>query len=395
MRKAPLGMAAEFIRGITFKPDDLVHLDEPDAVVCMRTKNIQSQLEESDRIAVPRSLIRSEEKFLRAGDILLSSANSWELVGKSVAVPPLSYPATAGGFISIVRAKTGTHHRYLYHWLTQPSVQHAIRHCGRQTTNISNLDVGRFLELELPYPTRAEQERIAAILDKADAIRCKRRHTLHEFDALLRSQFSTMFSEQAAKQRRWPSVPLAEIVERITVGHVGPSAHAIRDMGIPYLRTQNIGDGEVVTEELKFVSPEFAASHQSSALREGDVIISRHVTDEIRSAIIPSELNGANCANVVIIRPGKLLTPSYIHLLLRTPLAQAKLLERQVGSAQQVVNTRSFQSWFVCRPDRVTLLALEGIVLRANEFKRHLRAARLRADQLFAALSQRAFHGEL
>ena len=98
--------AAEFIRGITFKPDQLVELNNESSVVCMRTKNVQKDLDESDLIAVPRELVRHEKKLLREGDILMSTANSWELVGKCSYVSMLNYPATAGGFISIVRPRS-------------------------------------------------------------------------------------------------------------------------------------------------------------------------------------------------------------------------------------------------------------------------------------------------
>ena len=38
-----LGDVAEFVRGITFKPDDVVPVDAPGSVACMRTKNVTSQ----------------------------------------------------------------------------------------------------------------------------------------------------------------------------------------------------------------------------------------------------------------------------------------------------------------------------------------------------------------
>ena len=95
----PLASTVDFIRGITFKPDDLIDPNDDDAVVCMRTKNIQSDLDTSDLIAVPSRFVRREELFLRPSDMLISSANSWNLVGKTVCVGELNYPATAGGCV--------------------------------------------------------------------------------------------------------------------------------------------------------------------------------------------------------------------------------------------------------------------------------------------------------
>ena len=104
MLSSPLGDVAQFIRGIAFKPDDKIDVEMPGAVVCMRTKNVQENLDQDDLIAVPDSFVRRKEQYLREGDILVSTANSWELVGKGCWVPKLKYRATAGGFISILRS---------------------------------------------------------------------------------------------------------------------------------------------------------------------------------------------------------------------------------------------------------------------------------------------------
>jgi len=196
--------AVSYIRGITFKPSDLVTNGTKHSVVCMRTKNIQLSLDETDLISVPESFVKREEQKLRYGDILISSANSWNLVGKCVFVHELPYNATAGGFISIVRSKKEKlYDRYLYHWLASSKTQHYIRYCGRQTTNISNLSKDRFLDLKIPLPSIGEQKRIAAILDKADAIRRKREKAIELADEFLKSVFLDMFGDIPAKKSRY------------------------------------------------------------------------------------------------------------------------------------------------------------------------------------------------
>lgn len=147
-----LGSVITFIRGITFKPDDVVEPFSEGSIIVMRTKNVQTAgLALDDLIAVPKTMMKRNEQRLQVGDLLMSSANSWELVGKSSFVNDLGYDATAGGFISIIRPDVSQlHPRYLYHWVMAPKNQHDIRYCGRQTTNISNLEVGRFKDLEIP-----------------------------------------------------------------------------------------------------------------------------------------------------------------------------------------------------------------------------------------------------
>lgn len=204
-----LGDIVDFIRGITFKPEDVVGVDDPDAVVCMRTKNIQEELEVHDLIAVPKSFVRRYELFLQEGDILISSANSWNLVGKVARVPALPFRATAGGFIAIIRAKPGTvEPEYLYRWLTSDTNQAAIRACGRQTTNISNLSVPRFLGLPIALPERAGQVRVATVFDKANSLRRKRLEAIRLADEFLRSLFVDLFGDPVTNPRGWPTTRL-------------------------------------------------------------------------------------------------------------------------------------------------------------------------------------------
>jgi type I restriction enzyme S subunit len=252
---AKLGDVAEFIRGITFKPDDVAHLGADDSIVCMRTKNVQALLDCDDLLAVPSRLVRRKEQYLKEGDILVSSANSWNLVGKCCWVPALPWPAAFGGFISVLRGDSNRlDRRYLYWWFSSARIQRLLRSFGQKTTNISNLNVARCLQLEIPLPNIAEQRRIAAILDKADALRAKRREALAQFDRLAQSIFLEMFGDPATNPRGWKSRQLGEISE------VGSSKRVfveqLVDEGIPFYRGTEVGqlgEGEMVQPTL-FIS---------------------------------------------------------------------------------------------------------------------------------------------
>ena len=196
----------DVIRGVTFKPEDLVPPFTENSIVVMRTKNVQVKgLDYEDLISIPLDLIKDQKKVLIDGDLLISSANSWYLVGKTsfFETNKLALPVTAGGFISIIRPKASIKSKYLYHWLTTDKSQHKIRHFGRQTTNISNLDFSQFKKLEIPLPPLAEQQRIADILDKAEAITQKREQALTLCDEFLRATFLDMFGDPVSNPKGW------------------------------------------------------------------------------------------------------------------------------------------------------------------------------------------------
>ncbi len=82
---------------------------------------------------------------------------------------------------------------YLWHWLSFARADLEKKARGSTFKQVSKKDVA---ELEIPLPkTLDEQRRIAAILDKADAIRRKREQALTLADDFLRSVFLEMFGD--------------------------------------------------------------------------------------------------------------------------------------------------------------------------------------------------------
>ena len=239
MSEAPtrhLGDVASFVRGITFKPGDVVPVGSPGSVACMRTKNVQSELDLSDVWGIPESFVKRADQYLLTGDLLVSSANSWNLVGKCCRIPQLQWPATFGAFISVLRGNPSQiEARYLYHWFSSPRIQATVRSFGQQTTNISNLKVDRCLRLWLPLPSLPEQRRIAELLDKADALRAKRRAAIAQLDTLTQSIFLDIFGDPATNPKRWP-VGVLRSLGRVTTGGTPPSAKGgMFDGAIPFI----------------------------------------------------------------------------------------------------------------------------------------------------------------
>lgn len=179
MTVRPLGEVAAFVRGVTFKPHDVVPEDTPGTLWCMRTRNVQEDLDLSDTWSISTAHVKRKDQYLQPNDILVSTANSWNLIGKCCWVPELRREATFGGFISVLRANAAEiDPRYLYRWFSWPVIQATVRSFGRQTTNISNLDIKRCLQMPIMVPSHAEQQRVVELLEQADELRAKRRQAV-------------------------------------------------------------------------------------------------------------------------------------------------------------------------------------------------------------------------
>ena len=330
-----LGEIATLIRGITYKPSEVCEAITQSAVACMRTKNVQEVLDETDIVWIPASLIRNSSKYLNPGDILVSSANSWNLVGKGCWVPELKYPASAGGFISILRGNPdGVDLRYLYHWFVSPRTQAKLRSYSNKTTNISNLDHSRTLATEIPLPPLEEQRRIAAILDKASSIQSEAaeraaRATAALYRSLLMEELSKMDADK---------VRLGDILEIARGGSPRPIQAFLTNepSGINWIMIGDTVVGEkYITKTAKMIKPEGLS--KTRLVKEGDLLLSNSMSFG-RPYIMKTD--GAIHDGWLLLRgSAQNSSPDYLYHVLGSPLCYSQFLRAAAGATVKNLNT--------------------------------------------------------
>ena len=339
----------------------------------MRTKNIQANLDQADLIAVRSTVVKSPEKMVSEGDILVSSANSWNLVGKCCQVRDLQFPSTAGGFISILRPTTeDLDAEYLYRWFSSGEVQATLRSFGNQTTNISNLNHKRTLKLQVPLPPLAEQQRIAGILDAADALRAKRRESLAQLDTLLQSTFLDMFGDPVTNPMGWDRKPLGEVI-RVKSGDGLVSKDMAPDGKHPVYGGNGIN-----------------GYHDSFMFEEPKIVLGRV---------------GVYCGAVHLTRPRAWVTDNalYVHTFVQpvdttylvAALKMANINQYAGKSAQPLISGTRIYPVQILIPPLDLQHRFAAIVESVEQQKTSQRAHLAELDTLFASLQSRAFRGDL
>ena len=318
----------------------------------MRTKNVQADLDLNDVWAVPSELVPRDNQLLRCGDILVSSANSWNLVGKCSWVPELPYVSSFGGFVAVLRATSDKlDSRYLYRWFSSTRMQTLVRSFGRQTTNISNLDMHRCGDLEIPLPPLSEQRRIAAILDQADALRAKRREALAQMDSLTQSIFIEMFGDPARNPKAWPAIELSKLVrddDSINYGVVQPGDAL--DEGIPLVRVGDLVDGEFSGMTLKRIDPSIESAYKRSRLRGDEILVSCVGSIGVTVLATPT-MKGFNIARAVARIPlAKGVNRIFIASYLRTDTVQNYFKAELRTVAQPTLNIKQLSELKVLAP---------------------------------------------
>lgn len=377
---------ADFIRGITYKPNELVDNFSNNSVVCMRTANIQTILEQRDLLSVPKELIKNSDKFLEEGDILVSTANSWNLVGKCCWVPKLSYPATAGGFISILRAKESINKRFLYYWFNSENIQRKARDCGRQTTNISNMDINRCLEIEISLPALPTQTKIAKILDKADQIRQKRKKAIELADEFLRSLFLEMFGDPVVNPKGWITKPIKEVINNFNEKDNYKDNDNIWLLNLDMIKSHT---GEIIEKQFC----QYKNLNNSTRYFDGSTILYNKLRPYLNKVVIPKENEHGYCTTeLVALQPNTQFIDRYF---LAYYLRSKEFLEwaeiKVAGAKMPRLNMNDFWMKDIYIPSLELQNKFAQIVKKTEFKKRKLQSQLKNMDELFNSLSQQYF----
>jgi type I restriction enzyme S subunit len=319
IKEVTLDSILTFIRGITFKPEDKVEVGSANSVVCLRTKNIQKELDERDLLSVPERFVKRDELYVKKGDILISSANSWNLVGKCVRVNETLHTSTIGGFISLLRPDVEfIDPDYLYRFLSMDETQNKIRHLGKQTTNISNLDRVRFLQIKIPLPPLETQKQIAAVLEKADQLRKDCKQMEQELNSLAQSVFIDMFGDPLTNPKGWEPRLLKEFYDSKKTGtKCGPFGSALKKgeyvgSGIPVWNMSNITlTGKFIDAPSLWITEHKFKDLESYGVMQGDVIISRAGTVGKMGVVNSAHDRSIISTNLIRVRFGTELHPLY------------------------------------------------------------------------------------
>ncbi|WP_339881099.1 restriction endonuclease subunit S [uncultured Algoriphagus sp.] len=193
------------------------------AVFVIRTANFTNSGIISFENVVKRDIDvkKVEKKKLNHGDIIIekSGGSPKQPVGRVVYFEKSSSEAyLCNNFTTILRPKKGkVNPKYLFYLLYNNYQTEKVLEFQNKTTGIINLKLDRYIESEISYePNLETQNKIVAILDKAQTILDKRVETIVKYDDLIRATFLDMFGNIANNPNGFDKKPLKDFGEIIT-----------------------------------------------------------------------------------------------------------------------------------------------------------------------------------
>lgn len=260
------------------------------------------------------------------------------------------------------------------------------------------LNKAKLKKLQIPLPPLAEQKRIAAILDAADALRAKRRESLAELNALLQSTFLELFGDPVTNPKGWDERQLQGIVSNTKLGLVRSSKEFGWNYPMRYVRMDAItADGEFLPDKVQFTD---ASNKEVSefTLRRGDFLFNTRNSKELvgKVCVFPGPTGWLFNNNIMRIRFREGIEPSVIAAQFRFRRLQRELEKRKSGTTSVfAVYWKSLRTLPVLVPPRDLQHRFATFVESIERQKTRLRAHLAELDTLFASLQSRAFNGQL
>lgn len=349
---------------------------------------------DAEAVLLHQAEAASNKNVFRRGDVLYGRLRPYL---RKVALAPCDGVCTTEIFVLRPQRVDARLLRYL---LLHPSVvATATSRC--EGANLPRVGAQTLEAIEFPLSESLPHQRhIANILDKADAIRRKRREALALTDELLRATFLEMFGDPVTNPRGWPTMPLGELLQGDPQnGMYRPAS----DYGAgtlivridSYTRTQGIR-----WQELKRLAAD-AGEVARYSLHSNDILINRVNTRELvgKAALVedaPSEPVVFE-SNMMRVRPDESrVSPQF----LLAELNGSRIVDSITKSVKPAVNQASInQGDVLAFSIRVPPMAMQSkfaaVVRSARESAQRMAAGVAEAEALFAALQHRAFRGEL
>ena len=308
-------------------------------------------------------------QIVAAGDVLVSTVRP-NLNGIA-RVPAEMDGATASTGFCVLRPRPDRlDSAYLFHWVRSPRF---IAEMVRRATGASYPAVSDRIVMEssLPLPPVAEQRRIAAILDKADTLRAKRRDSLARLDILRQSIFLDMFGDPTTNPKQMRKLPLGDLI-KLKSGDFLPATEMVENGRYAVLGGNGIN-----------------GFHDRYMFEDPQIVIGRV---------------GAYCGCVHSSPPKSWVTDNALFVSERSPqlrfeylvhaLTHARLNQYANQSGQPLVSGSRIYPVAILVPPEHLQLEFQERIAKTGELKSTCDSSLSELEALFSALQHGAFRGE-
>lgn len=401
-KTATIGELAE-VKGGKRLPKGEPYASEPTKHPYLRVCDFKNNtIDESDlRYVTPEIQARISRYTISHEDVYISIAGTIGVVGT---VPKHLSGAnlTENAAKIVINDPRKLDKEYLVRYLATDGQAQIAR--KKMATSQPKLALFRIEEIKIPLPPLSEQKRIAEILDRAEALRAKRRAALALLDELTQSIFLDMFGVYDAPSvlgtnrivtnpHGWKYSLLTDVAELATGHTPDRKKEAYWNGDIPWISLTDIRelDGKVAQSTGQCVTELGIQKSSSVKLPPGTVCFSRTASVGFVTTMGREMSTSQDFVNWIPSHDS--LNSVYLmHALIQS---RAHLKGISSGSTHKTIYVRVVEKFRVLVPPLTLQNRFAELVQLIDQQKMVMRLSLAELDQLFASLQHRAFRGEL
>lgn len=323
----------------------------------------------------PYSEVSKGYTYFEEGDVIVAKITPCYENGKIALARDLPHRVAFGSTeFHVFRASEAVDNKYIFHLLQTPAVRTAGASQMKGAAGQKRVPADYFKNIQIPLPPLAEQKRIAAILDAADALRAKRRESLAQLDTLLQSTFLDMFGDPVTNPKGLPKETL-KTTFMFTTGKLDSNA-AVDGGSYPFF----------TCARETFAIDEYAFDCEALLLAGNNANADYSVKH------YKGKFNAYQRTYVISVDERK-LTYRYAQVALEYMLADLKRSSK--GSNTKYLTMTILNAMPIIVPPLDLQRRFATVVDSIEQQKARLRDHLAELDTLFSSLQQRAFNGEL
>ncbi len=315
------------------------------------------------------------------------------IIGRKGSVGAITYASNGGwtidtAFYVDILDNEKLNLRYLYYALNNSGLdRHTI------TTSIPGINRDNIYGTKIPLPPLPEQRRIAAILDKADAIRRKRQQAIRLTEEFLRSVFLDMFGDPVLNPKGWPQVPIREL-GTVTTGNTPPRQVEVNYGDyIEWIKSDNINKPQHYLTKSKEMLSEKGAAIGRVVPRKSILVTCIAGSPACIGNAALADRDVAFNQQINALTPNPEVNPYFLYAQLL--VAKKHVQRASTESMKGMISKGKFQEIQFLKPPADLQEKYGEFFEKYLSFTLKSSGADLTGTELFNSLVQRAFKGEL
>lgn len=272
-----------------------------------------------------------------------------------------------------------------------------------QGATVKGIKLGVLRSLPFPRISRTEQRRLAAILDKADAVRRKHERLRALVADFVKAAYVHTVGHLNPRYDGWEPCSIEQLAEdRKGAIRSGPFGSALRhgefvDEGIAVLGIDNAVQNKFAWGERRYITVEKYEELRRYRVFPNDVIITIMGTTG-RSAVVPHDIPEAITTKhlATITCDTKKVLPEVLSFAVHSdPMIIRQIKTHNKGAIMDGLNLGIIKQLVLKRPPMKEQLRFSRVVRKTEAMLEKADNDAVNGAELFSALSQRAFRGEL